>query len=92
MQVLDSIVFIKSVNVERLLTQLKDLMEHIPEINNAGIPLLNVIKQLFKDNKTDMPLQLIADIKNFESKNDFEGIKTAIEQYINSLPLTNKLK
>jgi hypothetical protein len=84
--VLDSIVFIKGVNVERLITQLKDLTEHIQEIKNAGIPILNVIKQLYKDNKAVMPFQLIADIEDFEGKNDYEGIKTAIENYINSLP------
>jgi hypothetical protein len=74
------------VNVERLITQLKDLTVHIQEIKNAGIPILNVVKQLFKDNDTDMPLQLIVDFENFEGKNDYEGIKTTIEQYINSLP------
>jgi phosphopantetheine adenylyltransferase len=73
------------VNVERLATELKNLTFNIPEIKNTGIPILNVVKQLFKDNDTDMSLQLIADITDFESKNDFRGINTAIEHYINTL-------
>jgi hypothetical protein len=72
--------------MKNLVTQLKDLTKHIPEIKNAGIPIIIVVKRLFKENNINLPLQLIADIETFESKNDFEGIKTAIEQYINTLP------
>jgi hypothetical protein len=72
--------------MNNLITQLNDLTEHIPEIKDAGVPILTVSKQLFKDNDIGMPLQLIADIKEYESKNNFEGIKTAIEDYITSLP------
>ena len=87
MKVLDSIVFNKGVNVDnRLNTQLKDLMMHSGELKNNGIPILSVFKQLFVDNNVIMPLQLIADIENFERKNDFDGIKTAIYKYITSLP------
>jgi hypothetical protein len=72
--------------MEHLITQLNDLTAHLAEINNAGITIVDVTKQLFKDNNADMPLQLIADIKDFESKNDFEGIGTVLEQYISFLP------
>ena len=72
--------------MENLIAQLKNLTLHIPEIKNAGLPIVAIVKQLFKDNKADIPLQLIADIENFESKDDFEGIKTAIEEYIIPLP------
>jgi hypothetical protein len=71
--------------MKNLITQLKDLTFHIPEIENAGVPILIVIKELFKNNDIDMPLQLITDIKEFESENNFEGIKTAIEDYIYTL-------
>jgi hypothetical protein len=44
------------------------------------------------NNNTDMSLQLIVDIENFESKNVFEGTKMAIEQIYKNLTLTRRFR